>query len=102
MWRAASPAWIQNNLFLKFSFFLRKLCNNVIITSISNSGQQTNGGKCGLCGDPVTDPEPRAHEDGGKWGKGIIVAQYFSGQVVNTRILITAHHKGTDIEKNHF
>ena len=37
------------------------------------------GGKCGVCGDAYGDVEPRQHEDGGKYGKGIITAQYQSG-----------------------
>ena len=75
------------------------------------------GGKCGVCGDAYGDVEPRQHEDGGKYGKGIITAQYqpgfepslihkflwnqieFStlkkpGQVIQTSTQITAHHKG--------
>ena len=50
--------------------------------------------KCGLCGDPNGSPEPRDHEDGGKWGKGITVAQYKAGETISTTSLITAHHKG--------
>jgi len=51
-------------------------------------------GKCGLCGDPFGNPEPRAHEDGGKYGKGIIVGLYQSGGTMTTRVQITSHHKG--------
>ena len=36
-------------------------------------------GKCGVCGDAYGDVEPRQHEDGGKYGKGIITAQYQPG-----------------------
>ena len=53
-----------------------------------------NGGKCGLCGDPVGNKEPRLHEDGGKYGKGIIVGQYQAGQTMTANVLITAHYKG--------
>ena len=42
--------------------------------------QIQNDYKCGLCGDPVGHPEPRAHEDGGKWGKGIIAGKYVAGE----------------------
>jgi len=58
------------------------------------SYQSGNGGKCGLCGDPYGSPQPREHEDGGKYGKGIIVAQYRGGEQITARVLVTAHHKG--------
>merc|ERR1719394_977138 len=58
------------------------------------SYQVSQVGKCGVCGDAYGDVEPRQHEDGGKYGKGIITAQYQPGQVIQTSTQITAHHKG--------
>ena len=58
------------------------------------SNQVALGGKCGVCGDSYTDTEPRAHEDGGKYGKGITVGQYSPGMTISTSTQITAHHKG--------
>lgn len=39
-----------------------------------------NDYKCGVCGDLVGNPHPRAYEDGGKYGRGIIAAQYQAGK----------------------
>ena len=36
---------------------------------------------CGICGDPATDPVPRPNEHGGKYGNGVISANYTAGQV---------------------
>ncbi|RXG66862.1 hypothetical protein Avbf_17296 [Armadillidium vulgare] len=41
--------------------------------------QEANGGKCGVCGDNYADPTPRAHEDGGMYGNGIITREYKVG-----------------------
>ncbi|XP_039756087.1 uncharacterized protein LOC120630852 [Pararge aegeria] len=54
----------------------------------------TNGGKCGLCGDPYDVEEPRPHELGGLYGQGIIVAKYEAGQVINATVQISAYHRG--------
>ena len=40
-----------------------------------------NGGKCGICGDAYNAKEPRPHEAGGEFGRGIITRHYFAGQV---------------------
>jgi hypothetical protein len=42
---------------------------------------QDPGTDCGVCGDPVGNPVPRANEKGGQYDKGIIVATYNAGQV---------------------
>lgn len=44
--------------------------------------QQSLGGKCGICGDPYD--APRENEAGGKYAKGIIVAQYAIGNAKHT------------------
>ena len=45
-----------------------------------------NGGKCGVCGDNVADPQPRPHEGGGKYGQGVIGRRYTTGQVKYQKI----------------
>lgn len=58
------------------------------------SYQISQGYKCGPCGDPYGASQPRAHEDGGKYGKKIVSKQYSSGNTIMTQVQITAHHKG--------
>lgn len=53
-----------------------------------------NGGKCGFCGDDWREPTPRKHENGGKYGQGVIVAKYPSGGILPASIKITANHVG--------
>lgn len=53
-----------------------------------------NGGNCGPCGDNWADPIPRSNENGGTYGNGVVVETYFSGDVVETAIRITANHLG--------
>lgn len=54
----------------------------------------TNGGKCGACGDNYADPVPRDNENTGKYGEGKIVAEYEAGSVVNVSVLLTTNHWG--------
>ncbi|XP_037799692.1 uncharacterized protein LOC119594706 [Penaeus monodon] len=53
-----------------------------------------NGGRCGVCGDDWRLPEPRPHERGGRFGRGVVTANYSEGQVVPVTIHISANHKG--------
>ncbi|GLV35907.1 uncharacterized protein CBL_09875 [Carabus blaptoides fortunei] len=53
-----------------------------------------NGGKCGLCGDPYHVEEPRPHEAGGQYAKGIIARRYSVGQEIEVEIELTANHLG--------
>jgi len=53
-----------------------------------------NEGKCGICGDPFNEPQPRTHEGGGLYGRGIIAAEYKAGQVIDIQIDLTASHLG--------
>ncbi|CAL8124312.1 unnamed protein product [Orchesella dallaii] len=53
-----------------------------------------NGGKCGVCGDNWADPPPRSQEDGGKFGKSIIVRNYTSGQTIPLTVELTGAHDG--------
>ena len=40
-----------------------------------------NGGLCGECGDAYHLPKPRANENGGTYGRGVIARTYRPGQV---------------------
>jgi hypothetical protein len=55
---------------------------------------QTNGGKCGECGDPFDVPKPRPHEFGGKYGQGVITRKYKPGGDITIRVELTASHMG--------
>jgi len=55
---------------------------------------QTNGGKCGICGDPWDEKEPRANEAGGTYGRGVITRKYKKNQAIKVRIELTANHMG--------
>ncbi|KAK7075980.1 hypothetical protein SK128_004364 [Halocaridina rubra] len=52
-----------------------------------------NGGHCGVCGDEWSLPQPRPHERGGEFGRGIITANYNQGQVIPVTIQLSANHK---------
>ncbi|XP_068209369.1 uncharacterized protein [Palaemon carinicauda] len=54
----------------------------------------SNGGRCGVCGDDWSLPQPRPHERGGQFGQGVITANYTEGQVVPVTIHLSANHKG--------
>ncbi|XP_055905417.1 uncharacterized protein LOC129940915 [Eupeodes corollae] len=53
-----------------------------------------HGGKCGICGDSYGEATPRPHENGGKFGQGIIVETYTAGQVAEISVKLTTSHKG--------
>lgn len=53
-----------------------------------------NGGKCGICGDDYRKPRPRANENHGKLGLGIITRKYYEGFNVGVIVKITASHLG--------
>jgi len=55
---------------------------------------QTNRGKCGICGDAWDEPQPRANEAGGRYGRGVITRKYRKGQSIKVRIELTANHMG--------
>ncbi|KAJ8914479.1 hypothetical protein NQ315_002751, partial [Exocentrus adspersus] len=57
--------------------------------------QYSLGMKCGVCGDPWTDPVPRDNENTGKYGRGIIAKTYQAGSVIDVTVNISANHKGT-------
>lgn len=56
---------------------------------------QKNGGKCGICGDEWSLPQPRPNENGGRYGKGVIVKQYNAGAVFTAEVELTANHYGS-------
>ena len=41
----------------------------------------SNGGRCGVCGDDWSDPRPRSNELGGLYGEGFIVQNYTKNSV---------------------
>ncbi|XP_043285754.1 uncharacterized protein [Venturia canescens] len=53
-----------------------------------------NKGKCGECGDNWVLPRPRPNENGGKYGRGVIVKTYHAGSEITVDIHITAFHEG--------
>lgn len=55
---------------------------------------EQNDGKCGLCGDPHHAEEPRPHEAGGLFAKGIITRHYSVGQTIDIEVELTANHYG--------
>ena len=61
---------------------LGKLPSEFIMIFLSLQRQYTrNKGRCGICGDPWDEKQPRKNEAGGKYGKGIITEHYSEGQV---------------------
>ncbi|XP_045533474.1 uncharacterized protein LOC123720762 isoform X3 [Pieris brassicae] len=60
---------------------------------------EQNQGRCGVCGDADHITEPRPHEAGGMYGKGIITRHYSVGQEIEVEIELTANHLGTFVMK---
>ncbi|XP_050559003.1 uncharacterized protein LOC118266850 isoform X1 [Spodoptera frugiperda] len=60
---------------------------------------EQNEGKCGVCGDAHHIPEPRPHEAGGMYGKGIVTRHYSVGQEIEVEVELTANHLGTFVMK---
>ncbi|XP_023029101.1 uncharacterized protein [Leptinotarsa decemlineata] len=55
---------------------------------------QQNKGKCGVCGDPHHVEDPRPHEAGGQFAKGVTSRHYSVGQIIDIEIELTANHLG--------
>ncbi|CAG2063368.1 unnamed protein product, partial [Timema podura] len=55
---------------------------------------EQNQGRCGVCGDPFHFIDPRPHEAGGQYAKGIIGRHYTSGQEIDVEVELTANHWG--------
>ncbi|CAF0773920.1 unnamed protein product [Brachionus calyciflorus] len=52
------------------------------------------GGRCGICGDPYDQPEPRTYEKGGEKYLGKIVRTYSKGAEIPVIVQVTANHLG--------
>ena len=64
-------------------------------------------GKCGVCGDSFGDEQPREHENGGKYGQGVLAHRYVMGQTIDVHVDLTTNHWGyfefslcDDVRKN--
>ena len=57
----------------------------------SQTQWEQNDGKCGVCGDNWADPEPRDHEDYGKFDNGYIVQNYLAGQLIEVQVCYCAN-----------
>ncbi|EDS44396.1 conserved hypothetical protein [Culex quinquefasciatus] len=55
---------------------------------------EQNQGQCGVCGDAYHLRDPKPHEAGGEYGRGIISRRYFAGQEIDVEIELTANHMG--------
>lgn len=55
---------------------------------------EQNEGKCGLCGDPYHVKQPRPHEAGGLYAKGVVTRHYSVGQDIDIEVELTANHYG--------
>ncbi|KAJ8977942.1 hypothetical protein NQ317_017410 [Molorchus minor] len=55
---------------------------------------EQNDGECGICGDPYHLEQPRPHEAGGLYAKGITSRHYSVGQAIDIEIELTANHYG--------
>ncbi|CAM4892243.1 unnamed protein product [Rotaria socialis] len=53
----------------------------------------TQGGKCGICGEPY-DRSAKIFEKGGAMYTGKIVKTYNQGQQIDVTVMLTANHKG--------
>jgi len=52
------------------------------------------GTNCGVCGDPISQAQPRDNERGGKYANGIITGRYTAGQVIDVEVDLNAAHLG--------
>ncbi|CAG9767799.1 unnamed protein product [Ceutorhynchus assimilis] len=55
---------------------------------------EQNDGKCGICGDAFHLKEPRPHEAGGLFAKGIVSRHYSVGQTIDIEVELTTNHYG--------
>ena len=53
-----------------------------------------NQGRCGECGDNWADNRPRANDEGGTYGTGIIGRTYTQGQTIDVTVNITVNLGG--------
>ena len=55
---------------------------------------KTNGGKCGVCGDPYHEKNQK-HVYPGKYANNIITKTYREGQEIDVLVEITSNYMGT-------
>lgn len=55
---------------------------------------ENNGGRCGVCGDPYEESEPRNYEKGGSKYLGKIVRTYKKNSEIPVDVILTANHMG--------
>ncbi|CAF4542593.1 unnamed protein product [Rotaria sp. Silwood2] len=87
---ARSSAWLVDPSFKKcctYSGHMEMFCGGV--------GHQwnTNGGKCGICGEPY-DRAVKLFEKGGTMYTGKIVKTYIQGQQIDVKVKLSANHQG--------
>lgn len=86
---------IYLNLFTRYGFSTPANYNdNELFCGGATRQHETNGGKCGECGDAYDMPIPRPHEYGGAFGQGITVRKYNPGSFITIRVELTQSHKG--------
>jgi len=68
--------------------------NELFCGGFGRQYNNVNQGRCGVCGDEWSMPTPRLHEDGGKYGTGLVVRKHLQGSEISVTVDITAHHKG--------
>ncbi|XP_078484335.1 uncharacterized protein LOC100181283 [Ciona intestinalis] len=68
--------------------------NDMGLNCGGRSNQISNGGRCGVCGDPYNAPEPRENEAGGKFAQGFVTRNYQRGQLIPVTVELTAPHLG--------
>jgi len=54
---------------------------------------ETNGGKCGICGEPYDAPVKLFEKDGAMY-KGTSVKTYRQGEQIDIKVVLTQEHKG--------
>ena len=90
LWRYSD----SNPLVKQFESIINKNWNDMANNCGGTGQQKLADGKCGPCGDAYNDSQPRKHEFGGLYGKGITVAKYTAGTMIELTVQLTAHHKG--------
>jgi hypothetical protein len=76
------PSCIGNVVTATDRLVFSETCTGWLIScGVSAVQWEQNQGRCGICGDPWHLVEPRPHEAGGQFAKGIISRHYTSGQV---------------------
>ncbi|XP_014475625.1 PREDICTED: uncharacterized protein LOC106744955 [Dinoponera quadriceps] len=56
--------------------------------------QRNNNNKCGECGDDYSLNRPRPNENGGTYGKGMIIRVYRKNSVINVTVQLSGNNEG--------